>query len=231
MLGEQTMKVAVIGEKGGTGKTTFATNLAGWRARRHPDSKVVLIDADRQGSASYWVGERQEREEVPQVDVLQKFGDGLGVTLSTIDHFYDDVILDIPPGDVPDQGIALNSVDRIIVPVQPGIFDMWTVTLMDSRVEEVLEDRPDLKVWFVLNRVPNHRGNIDSREAREAFKNHCDTVPVADFNIHDRVSIRRAAMSGRTVEEYEPVDKRAANEMNELYLLAFGEDDDDETPA
>ena len=73
------MKVAVIGEKGGTGKTTFATNLAGWRARRHPDSKVVLIDADRQGSASYWVGERQEREDVPQVDVLQKFGDGLGV--------------------------------------------------------------------------------------------------------------------------------------------------------
>ena len=33
-------------------------------------------------------------------------------------------------------------------------------------------------------------------------------------------------MSGRTVEEYEPVDKRAAAEMNQLYLLAFGEDDD-----
>ena len=43
------MKVAVIGEKGGTGKTTFATNLAGWRARRRPGSKIVLIDADRQG--------------------------------------------------------------------------------------------------------------------------------------------------------------------------------------
>lgn len=226
------MKIAVIGEKGGTGKTTFATNLAGWRARRRPDSKVVLIDADRQGSASYWVGERQEQDDVAQVDVLQKFGDGLGVTLSTIDHFYDDVILDIPPGDVPDQGIALNSVDRIIVPVQPGIFDMWTVTLMDSRVGEVLEDRPDLKVWFVLNRVPNHRGNIDSREAREAFKTHCDAVPLARFDVHDRVSVRRAAMSGRTVEEYEPLDERATDEMNQVYKLAFGdEDDDDETQS
>ena len=225
------MKVAVIGEKGGTGKTTFATNLAGWRARRRPGSKIVLIDADRQGSASYWVEERRGRDDVAQIDTMQKFGDGLGVALSSIDHFYDDVVLDIPPGDVPDQGIALNSVERVIVPVQPGIFDMWTVTLMDGRVAEILEDRPDLKVWFVLNRVPNHRGNIDTREAREAFTLHCETVPLADFSVHDRVSIRRAAMSGRTVEEYEPVDKRAASEMNQLYLLAFGEDDDNESKA
>ena len=102
---------------------------------------------------------------------------------------------------------------------------------MDGRVAEILGDRPDLKVWFVLNRVPNHRGNIDTREAREAFKLHCETVPLADFSVHDRVSIRRAAMSGRTVEEYEPVDKRAADEMNQLYLLAFGEDDDNESKA
>ena len=126
--------------------------------------------------------------------------------MSSIDTFYDDVVIDIPPGDGPDQRIALREADRIIVPMQPGIFDMWTVTLVDERVAEALEDRPDLKVWFVLNRVANHRGNIDSREARQAIETQCDTVPLADFDVHDRVSIRRASMSGRTVEEYEPVD-------------------------
>ena len=127
---------------------------------------------------------------------------------------------------------ALLEADRIIVPVQPGIFDMWTVTLMDERVAGALTDRPDLKVWFVLNRVPNHRGNIDSREARLAIETQCDTVPLADFDVHDRVSIRRASMSGRTVEEYEPVDPRAVQEMDQLYLLAFGDgDDNDESQA
>ena len=226
------MKVAVIGEKGGTGKTTFATNLAGWRARRRPDARVVLVDADRQGSGSYWVEERRERDEVTQIDVMQKFGDGLGVAMSSIDAFYDDVVIDIPPGDGPDQRVALAEADRIIVPVQPGIFDMWTVTLMDERVAEILGERPDLKVWFVLNRVANHRANIDSREARRAIETHCDAVPLADFDVHDRVSIRRASTSGRTVEEYEPVDPRAVQEMDQLYLLAFGdEDDNDESQA
>lgn len=220
------MKIAVIGEKGGTGKTTFATSLAGWRASRRPDGKVLLIDADRQGSGSYWGYERQECDEVAQLDVMQKFGDGLGVALSTIDNHYDDVIIDIPPGDGPDQRTALSQAERIIVPVQPGIFDMWTVTLMDERVAEAVEDRPDLRAWFVLNRVANHRGNIDSREARAAIEKHCEAVPLADFDVHDRVSIRRASMSGRTVEEYEPVDSKAIYEMEQLYLLAFGDDDD-----
>lgn len=220
------MKIAVIGEKGGTGKTTFATNLAGLRASRRPKARVLLIDADRQGSGSYWGYERQDCEELAQLDVMQKFGDGLGVALSTIDNHYDDVVIDIPPGDGPDQRTALSQAERIIVPVQPGIFDMWTVTLMDERVAEAAEDRPDMRAWFVLNRVANHKGNIDSREARAAIEKHCNAVPLADFDVHDRVSIRRASMSGRTVEEYEPVDSRAVQELERLYLLAFGDDHD-----
>lgn len=58
------------------------------------------------------------------------------------------------------------------------------------------------------------------------MEKHCEAVPLADFDVHDWVSIRRASMSGRTVEEYEPVDPRAIREMEQLYLLAFGDDHD-----
>ena len=68
------MIVAVLGEKGGTGKTTFATNLAGMRAAAGRD--VLIVDADRQGSASYWA-EARERQEVAVVASVQKFGAGL----------------------------------------------------------------------------------------------------------------------------------------------------------
>ena len=50
------MIIAIFGEKGGTGKTTLATNLAGMRAAANRD--VLIIDADRQGSASYWTEKR-----------------------------------------------------------------------------------------------------------------------------------------------------------------------------
>jgi Mrp family chromosome partitioning ATPase len=50
--GCEAMIVAILGEKGGTGKTTLAVNLAGLRATEGRD--VLLLDADRQGSASYW---------------------------------------------------------------------------------------------------------------------------------------------------------------------------------
>ena len=47
------MIVAVISEKGGTGKTTIAIHLAGWR--KAAGSDVMLVDGDRQGTATYWV--------------------------------------------------------------------------------------------------------------------------------------------------------------------------------
>ena len=58
------------------------------------------------------------------------------------------------------------------------------------------------------------------------MEKHCEAVPLADFDVHYRVSIRCSSMSGRTVEEYEPVDSKAIYEMEQLYLLAFGDDHD-----
>ena len=56
------MIILVGGEKGGTGKTTIATNLA---ARlKDPGADVLLVDTDKQGSASSWAAMREEQKEV-----------------------------------------------------------------------------------------------------------------------------------------------------------------------
>ncbi len=52
------MVILIGGEKGGTGKTTIATNLAALRALAGHD--VLLVDTDSQGSASYWASSRDE---------------------------------------------------------------------------------------------------------------------------------------------------------------------------
>ena len=76
------MIVAVLGEKGGTGKTTFSTNLAGMRSATGRD--VLVVDADRQGSASYWAEAREEAG-LTSVSCVQKFGDEVVLTAVEIE--------------------------------------------------------------------------------------------------------------------------------------------------
>lgn len=129
------MIVAVLGEKGGTGKTTLATNLAGMRAAAGHD--VLLLDADRQGSASYWVEKRSERHpELRRVESVQKFGEGLMRTVRDLARRYHDVLIDAGAGDTREVESALRVADQALIPVQPAGLDVWTLGLMDDRVGE-----------------------------------------------------------------------------------------------
>ena len=59
------MIILIGGEKGGTGKTTLSTNIAAKLALEGED--VLLVDTDKQGSASAWAATRDELEDVTRV--------------------------------------------------------------------------------------------------------------------------------------------------------------------
>jgi len=86
------MIILIGGEKGGTGKTTIATNLAAMRALAGRD--VLLIDTDPQGSANYWAQSRDELEITPRVSCVQKFGKGLPAEVKDLAKRYQDIIID-----------------------------------------------------------------------------------------------------------------------------------------
>src|SRR5215813_6811086 len=205
------MIVAVLGEKGGTGKTTLATNLAGMRAADGHD--VLLLDADRQASASYWAEKRSHQHSpVPAVQSVQKFGDGLMRTVRDMARRYDDILIDVGAGDTREVESALRVADLAIVPVQPARLDVWTLGLIDDRVGEALAVNEALHAYVVLNRAsPNPKDN-DADEARQAIDG-CAHLQLAPGMICDRVAVKRAAPSGLTVVEYKPVDAKAVYEM------------------
>jgi chromosome partitioning protein len=213
------MIVAVLGEKGGTGKTTLATNLAGMRAAEKRD--VLIIDADRQGSASYWAEKRGEAHpDLPAVQCVQKFGDGLIRTVRDLERRYDDIIIDAGAGDSREVESALRAAEQAIIPVQPSGLDVWTLGLIDDRVAEATAVNQKLTAYVVLNRTsPNPKDN-DADEAREAIES-CGNLRLAEGVICDRVAVKRAAPAGMTVAEYKPFDGKAANEMEQLYELVF----------
>ena len=84
--------ILIGGEKGGTGKTTLAVNLAALRALQGRD--VLLIDTDVQASASYWAQSRDEAQTRPRIACIQKFGKGLPTEVRDLARRYQDLIID-----------------------------------------------------------------------------------------------------------------------------------------
>jgi chromosome partitioning protein len=215
------MIVAILGEKGGTGKTTLATNLAGMRATEGRD--VLLIDADRQGSASYWAEKRSDQQpHVRTVQSVQKFGEGLMRTVRDLERRYDDILIDAGAGDSREGESALRVAHLAIIPVQPAGLDVWTLGLIDDRVGEAQAVNPALVAYVVLNRTSPNPKDHDADDAREAIDG-CQHLHLAAGGICDRVAIKRAAPAGLTVMEYRPFDAKAVDELQQLYALAFAQ--------
>jgi chromosome partitioning protein len=213
------MIIAVLGEKGGPGKTTFATNLAGLRALAGRD--VLIVDADRQGSASYWV-EKRDDTGLPTVHCVQKFGNALARTVRDMARRYDDVVIDVGAGDTREMESALRAASRVIIPIQPAGLDVWTLGLLDDRVDDARGGNDQIAALVVLNRVSTNPRDRDEEEAREAIGG-CENLELSHVVIHDRVAIKRAAPQGLVASEYKPHDPKASQEMEELYHLAFAD--------
>ena len=198
----------------------MATNLAGMRATDGRD--VLLIDADRQGSASYWAEKRSEAHpEVSPVQSVQKFGEGLMRTVRDMVRRYDDVVIDAGAGDSREVESALRVADLALIPVQPAGLDVWTLGLIDDRVGEALSAQETLQAYVVLNRVSPNPRDPDAAEAKQAIEG-CQHLRLAPGVICDRVAVKRAAPAGLTVLEYKPFDPKAAHELQKLYGLIFG---------
>jgi len=108
--------VAVLNPKGGVGKTTLATNLAGYFAAS--GARTMLGDIDRQESAKYWL--RLRPKGLPQIETWEINGvvarPPKGVT-----H----VVLDTP-AQISEAKVAdiVRVADKILVPVAPSLFDV-----------------------------------------------------------------------------------------------------------
>src|SRR6188768_2160029 len=85
------MIILIGGEKGGTGKSTVATNLSAGLALASRD--VLLVDADRQGTARWWCDRRQETDGLAAVQCVQRYGRLNGVVRDMASRF-DDVVID-----------------------------------------------------------------------------------------------------------------------------------------
>ena len=213
------MIVALLAEKGGTGKTTLATNLAGMR--NSAGHRALLVDADRQGSSHFWAQSRADLR-LPRPDSEALHGPAFDRRLRNLTDRYDDIVIDTGAGDSVEMEAALSAADCAVAPLQPSGVDVATMGLVDSRVAQARERNPGLRAIALLNRASTHSRNRDEQEARNALAD-CQALEVADIRLCDRVAFSRALTAGMTVHEYRQDSQKARAEMAAVYELVFGE--------
>jgi chromosome partitioning protein len=212
------MIILIGGEKGGTGKTTLATNLAAMRALAGHD--VLLIDSDPQGSANYWAQNRDELAIQPRVACVQKLGKGLAMEVKDLALRYQDIILDAGGRDSVELRSALIVVDKVYLPIQPSQFDVWTLNSMNALVETAKGFNPTLQAKVIISRASTNPSVQESEETRKLLADFPNLEPLK-LIIRDRIAYRKAAKEGLAVTELKPKEAKASEEMTALYNEIF----------
>jgi len=198
------MIVALTGQKGGVGKSTLAIGIAAeMLLRRH---KVLLVDADPQGTVRTW-GEVAAEAGQPLPSIVS-----MGSTmhrpeqLPTVRLGYDDVIIDCPPrhGDI--QRSALMVADFALLPCGPSSADAWALAASIDLINEARSLRPELEVRIVITRKQGRTAL--GRSAREELAK--SGIDLMKIEIGYRVAFAESLGAGQGVTAYAPRDAAAA---------------------
>jgi len=194
--------VALISQKGGTGKSTLATHLAVCAERHH--QSVAIFDIDPQASAYKW----NQRRRAGTPPVVKAAPAQLPTLIQQAQAQRADLIFIDTAGrsDVAAHH-ALHVADFVLVPCRPSAADL---DALEDTLRLIHLGR-DQRAAVVLNAAPTRGGMAE--EARTAIAEHLEVAPIV---LCQRSAYAHAWINGRSVEEYEP-DGKAAAEIRNLY--------------
>jgi chromosome partitioning protein len=195
--------IALIAQKGGTGKTTLALSLAVAAAK--DGLTALIIDLDPQATACNW-SDRRETDDVMVIDAQPA---RLGAALEKAkESGVDLVLIDTPARSEQSALAAAKVADLVLIPCRPQAYDLETV----PNTLEIVKLAGGKPALAVLNAI---QAQGTRHEQAKAFLARHE-LPVCPFMIGTRAAFGDAGALGQAPLEYEPSGK-AAQEMREVY--------------
>ena len=195
--------IAIVSQKGGSGKTTVAVHLA--VCAELAGQTAAIIDLDPQASALEW----HSRREADTPEVITATPEQLaGLLKSAKENGADLMIIDTAPHSDRAAVVAADLADLVLIPCRPSAFD---VAAIGTTLNLLKLTKASNRTVILLNAAPPRGGLTDAAETGLS-----EMVSVAPVRLHHRVAYSHAINSGHSVEEYDPHGK-AADEIRALF--------------
>lgn len=214
--------------KGGVGKSTIAVNLATLRAKELSvkNKKLLLIDADRQGSSSNWANLRSKNNIMPKIYYQHSFDENIeGILEQSLDQ-YEEVIIDAGGADSISLRFAMVFADKLIIPLLSGQFEVWVLNKFKEYYAEAQKSRKlrktkPLMATLLLNMQSNHPKSRLNKSLKEYLEYQAkeQKLPMGLLNrgLTHRTSFVESLAYGLAVHEMKKKDKLAVEQINNVY--------------
>ena len=206
------MIILVGGEKGGSGKSCLAQNIAVYLTIDHSAS-VLIVDCDPQRTTSDWIQERNSNPKLSHINCVQLYGKIRNDLLSLESH-YDYIIVDCGGQDNLALRAAMSVAAHVLIPLRPKRRDLKTVVHMEDIISTCQMVNPKMNAAFVITQCPALPSMANRiLEAKEVCRSF-------DMNVLDSITYSRniyddSEEQGLSVMEIDPKGK-AASEIRAL---------------
>jgi chromosome partitioning protein len=198
--------ITLQNQKGGVGKTTLSLHLAHYFTTS--GARVLVVDADPQGSARDWL---QARDTPAPFTLVGLDRPTVHRDIANLLRDYDVVVIDAPPRVTDIARSAILAADLVIIPVQPSPLDVWAAQDTVRLVNDAIVYKEALRSVFAINReIVNTAIGRDVSSALGETQ-----VPVLSSHIAQRVAFAESLANGQTVFETK-TDAKAVAEIRAL---------------